>query len=76
MNVYRLFRENLFILILLKKRTTVFQKQFENPIGCAAGFDKNGEALNGLFKMGFGFVEIGTITPLPQEGEISILIFI
>ena len=37
----------------------VFQKQFDNPLGCAAGFDKNGEAMHGLFKMGFGFVEIG-----------------
>ncbi len=37
----------------------VFQKEFDNPVGCAAGFDKNGEAIYGLFKMGFGFVEIG-----------------
>ena len=46
----------------------VFDREFENPLGCAAGFDKNGEALDGLFKIGFGFVEIGTITPLPQDG--------
>ncbi|CAF0722289.1 unnamed protein product [Brachionus calyciflorus] len=46
-----------------------FDKMFKNPIGCAAGFDKNGEAMEGLFKIGFGFVEIGTVTPLPQEGN-------
>jgi len=50
-------------------RVNVFQKQFDNPLGCAAGFDKNGEAMGGLFKMGFGFVEIGTITKEPQEGN-------
>jgi dihydroorotate dehydrogenase len=38
----------------------------DNPIGLAAGFDKNGEAIDGMFDMGFGFVEIGSITPLPQ----------
>ena len=41
------------------KKVKLFQKTFDNPIGCAAGFDKNGEAMEGLFKMGFGFVEIG-----------------
>ncbi len=47
----------------------MFNKSFDNPIGCAAGFDKNGEAMEGLFQIGFGFVEIGTITPLPQSGN-------
>ncbi|RNA20279.1 dihydroorotate dehydrogenase (quinone) mitochondrial-like [Brachionus plicatilis] len=47
----------------------VFDKKFKNPIGCAAGFDKNAEAIDGLFKIGFGFVEIGTVTPLSQEGN-------
>ncbi|KAJ1374174.1 hypothetical protein KIN20_036799 [Parelaphostrongylus tenuis] len=42
----------------------------KNPIGLAAGFDKNGEAIYSLAKLsGFGFVEIGTVTPLPQEGN-------
>ncbi len=41
----------------------------KNPIGIAAGFDKHGEAVEGLFKMGFGFVEVGSVTPLPQEGN-------
>nr|XP_019935304.1 PREDICTED: dihydroorotate dehydrogenase (quinone), mitochondrial [Paralichthys olivaceus] len=43
--------------------------KFKNPIGIAAGFDKHGEAVDGLQKMGFGFVEVGTITPKPQEGN-------
>lgn len=37
-----------------------------NPVGLAAGFDKNGEAVDGLFDLGFGWVEIGSITPKPQ----------
>uniref|UniRef100_A0A667XDS2 Dihydroorotate dehydrogenase (quinone), mitochondrial n=1 Tax=Myripristis murdjan TaxID=586833 RepID=A0A667XDS2_9TELE len=43
--------------------------KFKNPIGIAAGFDKHGEAIDGLYKVGFGFVEVGTITPKPQEGN-------
>nr|XP_057945726.1 dihydroorotate dehydrogenase (quinone), mitochondrial [Doryrhamphus excisus] len=43
--------------------------KFKNPVGIAAGFDKHGEAVDGLYKMGFGFVEVGTITPKPQEGN-------
>uniref|UniRef100_UPI003AAA9791 dihydroorotate dehydrogenase (quinone), mitochondrial isoform X2 n=1 Tax=Centroberyx gerrardi TaxID=166262 RepID=UPI003AAA9791 len=43
--------------------------KFKNPIGIAAGFDKHGEAIDGLYKVGFGFVEVGTITPKPQDGN-------
>ena len=43
--------------------------RFPNPIGLAAGFDKNGEAISGCFALGFGSVEIGTVTPLPQPGN-------
>jgi dihydroorotate dehydrogenase len=42
---------------------------FPNPIGLAAGMDKNGEAINGLSGWGFGFIEIGTVTPRPQPGN-------
>jgi dihydroorotate dehydrogenase len=42
---------------------------FPNPLGVAAGLDKNGEAIDGLFALGFGAVEIGTLTPLPQPGN-------
>ncbi|XP_041048016.1 dihydroorotate dehydrogenase (quinone), mitochondrial [Carcharodon carcharias] len=47
----------------------VFGQKFKNPVGIAAGFDKHGEAVDGLYKMGFGFVEVGSITPQPQEGN-------
>lgn len=40
-----------------------------NPVGIAAGFDKHGEAVNGLHSLGFGFVEIGSVTPNPQPGN-------
>ena len=50
-------------------KTTLFGKDLENPIGMAAGFDKNAEVYNQLFKIGFGFVEVGTITPLSQYGN-------
>ncbi len=44
-------------------------KEIPNPIGIAAGFDKNAEVYNPLFKLGFGFIEVGTITPEPQYGN-------
>ena len=49
--------------------STLFGKEIENPIGMAAGFDKNAEVYNSLFKLGFGFVEVGTVTPLQQYGN-------
>ena len=50
-------------------KTRLFKKDIENPIGIAAGFDKNAEIYNSLFKLGFGFVEVGTVTPLKQYGN-------
>ena len=50
-------------------QTKIFGKDLDNPIGMAAGFDKNAEVYNALFKLGFGFVEVGTITPLKQYGN-------
>jgi len=44
-------------------------KNFSNPIGLAAGFDKSAEVYNSLLKLGFGFVEVGTVTPLKQYGN-------
>ncbi len=43
--------------------------KFPNPVGLAAGLDKNGDHIDGLAKLGFGFLEIGTITPRPQAGN-------
>jgi dihydroorotate dehydrogenase len=48
---------------------TVFGLTFRNPVGLGAGFDKNALYLNELDALGFGFVEIGTVTPLPQAGH-------
>ncbi len=48
---------------------TVMGLTFPNPVGLAAGLDKNGDCINGLAALGFGFIEIGTITPLPQPGN-------
>lgn len=50
-------------------RTTVLGLQFKNPIGMAAGFDKQGEVVEELHKIGFSFVEIGSVTPKPQPGN-------
>ncbi len=49
--------------------TTFCDKKLSSPIGVAAGFDKNAEVYNPLFNLGFGFVEVGTITPKPQFGN-------
>lgn len=47
----------------------VFGLDFPNPIGIAAGFDKHAEAVLGLKDIGFGFIEIGSVTPQPQAGN-------
>ncbi len=49
--------------------TEVMGLKFDNPVGLAAGLDKNGDYFDGLGSLGFGFVEIGTITPRPQPGN-------
>jgi dihydroorotate dehydrogenase len=48
---------------------SLWGKTFANPVGLAAGFDKDAEAIAGAFGLGFGFVEVGTITPEPQPGN-------
>ena len=52
-----------------KLQRSFFGLKFSNPVGLAAGFDKNAKYLNELAALGFGFVEIGTVTPLPQDGN-------
>lgn len=47
----------------------VFGLTFKNPVGLAAGFDKDGKYFRAMASLGFGFVEIGTVTPLPQDGN-------
>ncbi|XP_015729789.1 dihydroorotate dehydrogenase (quinone), mitochondrial isoform X2 [Coturnix japonica] len=55
--------------------TRVLGLRFRNPLGLAAGFDKHGEAVDGLYRMGFGFVEVGTVTPQPQDGNAKPRVF-
>ena len=50
-------------------RQVYFGKTFENPVGLAAGFDKNAEVIEAMPALGFGFTEIGTMTPKPQPGN-------
>ena len=50
-------------------KINVFNLNLSSPIGLAAGFDKNGEVYNSISRLGFGFTEIGTITPKPQFGN-------
>ena len=62
------------LLWLLRPRlpavpVTVFGLRFPNPVGLAAGLDKNADYIDALGSLGFGFVEVGTVTPLPQEGN-------
>lgn len=57
------------------KPVHVFGLDFKNPVGLAAGYDKDGLAINGLSTLGFGHVEIGTVTPKPQAGNPSPRVF-
>ena len=67
---YNFLPENLFTVeneeIL---STNLFGKPIKNPIGLAAGFDKNAEVYNQIYKLGFGFAEVGTVTPKKQYGN-------
>ena len=56
-------------LIFENLKTSICGLKFNNPIGLAAGFDKNAEAVDPLLKCGFGFIEVGAITPKPQLGN-------
>lgn len=51
------------------REVTAMGLKFPHPIGLAAGLDKNGEHLDALSKIGFSFIEIGTVTPYPQMGN-------
>jgi dihydroorotate dehydrogenase len=78
MNFLRVSCRYAFIRKLLQKyfrplgknlERNLFGLTFSNPVGLGAGFDKNAKYLNELKVLGFGFIEIGTVTPLPQEGN-------
>ena len=53
----------------ISQPVTVMGLQFPNPVGIAAGMDKNGEYIDALGGVGFGFIEVGTVTPRPQPGN-------
>ena len=63
------FWKYFFIIKNKSLEKTVFGLNFDNPVGLAAGFDKDAEIFDGLDTFGFGFVEIGTVTPLAQDGN-------
>lgn len=64
MNFYRISAEEEHRL-----KRVVFGLEFKNPVGLAAGFDKDGKYIDLLEKLGFGFIEVGTVTPKPQPGN-------
>ncbi|MFN5463392.1 MAG: dihydroorotate dehydrogenase (quinone), partial [Bacteroidota bacterium] len=59
----------LFRLEDVRLEREVFGLKFSNPIGLAAGFDKDARLIDEMAMLGFGFIEIGTLTPKPQEGN-------
>ena len=75
-DAHRLALQGLKLLPPVKSRpddsklaVRAFGLNFPNPVGMAAGFDKNGEVSDALLRLGFGFVEIGSVTPKPQAGN-------
>lgn len=67
------FGKQLFRRLYVKKdprlHRRVFGLNFENPVGLAAGFDKDGKHIRAMQHLGFGFIEVGTVTPIAQEGN-------
>ena len=59
----------LYVVESPKLATSFLGLNFPNPVGLAAGFDKNAQNIDALADCGFGFIEIGTLTPKPQEGN-------
>ena len=67
--VYKSYFGKVFHKKIIRKKTKQFDISFDNPVGLAAGFDKNADYLNFLSNIGFGFIEVGTLTPKPQPGN-------
>lgn len=65
----RWFMRTMFCLPDKRLEKAVLGLVFPNPVGLAAGFDKNGTHISGMGCLGFGFIEVGTVTPLAQEGN-------
>jgi dihydroorotate dehydrogenase len=67
--IYKSYFGKVFHKKIISKKTKQFDILFDNPVGLAAGFDKNADYLNFLSNIGFGFIEVGTLTPKPQSGN-------
>jgi dihydroorotate dehydrogenase len=65
----RFLLRNLFCLKIKHLERKLLGLTFPNPVGLAAGFDKDGRHIRGLACLGFGFIEVGTVTPIPQAGN-------
>ncbi|MBF7684622.1 quinone-dependent dihydroorotate dehydrogenase [Acinetobacter sp. B10A] len=65
----RAYRLGLLKAKIVQKPVTCMGIEFQNPVGLAAGLDKNGAHIDALAALGFGFIEIGTVTPRPQSGN-------
>ena len=70
-NFFYKIRGLLFYVLrtILMQAQKIKHLEFRNPLGIAAGFDKHAEAIKSLERIGFGFVEIGSVTPEPQDGN-------
>jgi dihydroorotate dehydrogenase len=73
--ILRYFIKKTFCYAHPSLERTLWGIRFPNPVGLAAGFDKDAKYTHGLSCLGFGFVEIGTVTPLPQPGNPSPRLF-
>ena len=67
--IINLFLKNIYTIENERLTKEILGLKFKNPVGLAAGFDKDGKYLDVLPHLGFGFVEIGTVTPKPQDGN-------
>ena len=67
--IKKIIRKNFTPVLKPNRQWAIGNRQLRNPIGLGAGFDKNAKYLNELEALGFGFVETGTVTPLPQTGN-------
>ena len=67
--IFKLIIRKIFVVNHVSLEKKLFGLTFKNPVGLAAGFDKNAEYYRDFSNFGFGFVEIGTVTPLPQPGN-------
>lgn len=66
---FRLVLQRMFCSDDESLSTNVMGLRFSNPVGLAAGFDKDGKHISSLASLGFGFIEVGTVTPIPQDGN-------